>query len=301
MGFFLPDNKSSASFASNTSIINQSMTNMVNSTSNSTTVHNFNVQNNSVKVIAPPGYTYATYGPLVKGCTVMNKQTMNATQKVSVSLDVSSTKNLQTQISNALKTANDTAIKQKAAFLQTANNESSTATTVNEAISNLVSKNINDSVTNSLTTLLNNAQNNVVELVGPVECTKENPTLSANIQELLSSQIVDTITKALTGTTISEITSTKSDIKNKTSSDQEGEGISGAISAVFSGFTGLVSGLFDGVTGPFKWIIIAIVAAIIIGGLVAIFKKPSPPEASVAAAFGRMLFGGRKSRFGRRR
>ena len=118
MSFLFPSNDSSAEFNSNVSIINQTMTSMATNTSNSTTVHSFNVQNNAVTVTRPPGFT----GINMKNCTISNNQVMNATQKVSVSLDVSSTKNLQNQIKNALTTSNDNAVKQKAGFLQTASN-----------------------------------------------------------------------------------------------------------------------------------------------------------------------------------
>ena len=213
-------NKSSSSFASNVSIINQAMTNMVSSTSSSSTVHNFNVQNNSIEIVLPPDYTYKTHGPPSKNCVFSNVQNMNASQKVSVSLDVNNIKDLRKQISTALKTENDQAVKQKSAFLQTASNSSSTATTVNEAISNLVSTNISESVRLELKTLLDNAQNNNLKIPGPVECSKENPTLSSNIQNMVSSQIVDSITKALTKTTLSEVMGTTSDIKNKGKNDE---------------------------------------------------------------------------------
>ena len=267
-------NKSSSSFTTNVSKISQTMSNMVTSTSNSTYVKNYNVQNNAVNVTAPPGYD-RSWGPLMKGCTMSNNQTMNATQSVSVSLDVSSTKNLQTQITNSLKAANDTSTKQKSAFLQTASNSSSSATTVNEAISNLVSTNISDSVTNSLQVLLDNAQNNIVNVVGPVECTKDNPNFTVNIQNMLVSQIVNTITKALTGTTLSNIQKSTTDATNKVTADQEGEGVTSIIDSLFDGIGGVIS-------GPFKYIGIAIVAVVLLGiiGKVVMSKKSE-------SAFGR--------------
>ena len=289
MGFCLAGmgecgNKSSNEFTSNVSIINQTMTNMVSSTSNSSIIHNYNVQNNAVKLTRPPGYT----GVNAKNCTFLNNQQMNATQKVSVSLDVTSTKNLQNQISNALKTANDTAIKQKTAFLQTASNESSTATTVNEAISNLVSTNISDEVRNSLDVILNNAQNNDLTIEGPIECTKENPYISSNIQNMLSSQIVDSITKALTGTTVSNLTETTSDISNKNDVDQEGEGITGFLKELGKLFTGSMT------------IIAVVVIVVAIIGAIVFFVFIKGGSKSPVAAFGAMLFGRKKVRFGRK-
>ena len=175
---------------------------------------------------------------------------------------MSSTKNLQNQIKNALITSNDNAVKQKAGFLQTASNSSSSKTTVNEAISNLVTNNISDTVTNSLVAILDNAQNNKIIIEGPVECSKENPYIFSNIQNMLTSQIVDTITKALTGTTISNVMETSSDISNKNVGDQEGEGIGSVISAFFEGLAGLISGTVMAIGA------IVIVLAIIVGCII---------------------------------
>ena len=269
-------NKSSSSFESNTKIINQTMTNMVNSTSKSTTVHSFNSQDIQIEV-----------GGDMIDCPLTMNQKMVVNQKVSVSLDVSSTKNLQNQISTALKTTNDNAIKQKSAFLQTASNESSTATTINEAISNLVSTNISDSVTESLSVLLKALQKGGFKIGGNLKCMGKPMVLT---QDMLVTQIVDTITKALTGTTVSNITDTKSDKDNKSVVDQEGEGITGLIAAFGKLFT-----------GPMMIIAVVIVIVAIVGAIVFfVFIKGGGKVPSPVAAFGAMLFGRKKVRFGRR-
>jgi hypothetical protein len=288
-------NKSSSAFTTNVSLINQAMTNMVTNTSSSTSVTTFNSQSNNITVLPPKGYDYRTWGPLVKGCTQKNEQTMDSSQRVSVSLDVSSTKNLQKQISNALTAQNDKALKQKSDFLQTASNVSDTATTVNQAISNLVATNISDSVTNSLKVLLTNAQKNKFTMYGPVECTKENPYLSTNTQKLVSSQIVDTITKALTSTTLKDVMATTSDIKNKEETEQEGKGLSSLIDSVFKGISGIFSSVAFAIIAP----IIAIV--IIIAILMFVFKGSISKiaEKKAGVSFGKWLFGRKRVR-GRR-
>jgi len=281
-------NKSSSSFTTNVSLINQSLTNMVNSTSNSTIVKNFNSQNMEVNV-----------GGKSIGCTYSNNQNINASQKVSVSLDVSNTKNLQAQITNSLKASNDQAVKQQTGVLQTASSSTSTATTVNQAISNLVSTNITDSVLNQLSVILNNAQKNKVNIKGDAICTKENPTLSSNVQNILSSQIVDTITKALTGTTLSTLTKNESDIKNRGSVDQKGGGLDTLISSFFSG----LSSLF---TGPIMIIgliviVLAVLAFVFKGTISKIAESKAGVSSSPAAIaqFGRRL--AKMTRFGARR
>ena len=288
-------NKSSSSFVSNVRNINQTMTNMVSSTSQSVRVTQINVQSNKIKLVAPPGYD-KSWGPLSKNCVFKNTQEMNATQKVSVTLDLSSTKNLQTQVSTALKNANENAVKQKTDFLQTASNSSSSATTINQAIENLVSTNINDTVKQSLDQLMKNAQTNELEITGPVECAP-GTAISENVQKMVVSQISEALTKALTGTTLSNVSKLTSDNTNKNNADQEGGGIGSVISSVFKGLTGLL--------GTMGMIWVAIIGIVVIG---AIFFLPTILKAVGGGgttkmgngSFAQMLFGRRKVRFGRR-
>ncbi|NBW29563.1 hypothetical protein EBR37_04240, partial [bacterium] len=238
------------------------------------------------------GYDAKTWGPLVKGCTFVNNQSMNATQKVSVTLDLSSTTNLQKQVTTALQAANDTSTSQKVAFLQTASTTSNNFTSVNQAISNLVSTNITDEVKQDLKQLMDNAQNNNLDIEGPVECTKDNPTLASNIQNMLVSQISDTLTKAITGTTVAEAIKSETTIKNTTKTEQKGEGFASVISAVFSGLAGLM-------TGP----VLIIMLIVVVGGIMLfVFRGTISKilEKKTGTSFGRRR-AGRSTSYGRRR
>jgi len=286
--------KSDTKSITNIKNINQSMTNMVTSTSNSVTATQFNVQSNSIKVIAPPGYDFKTYGPLVDGCVFTNNQSMNASQKVSVTLDLKDTKSLQKQISSALKQTNDNAVKQKTEAFATASTTANNYTEVNQVIENLVSTNITNDVRNSLTVLMKNAQSNKLEIPGPVKCTSANPTLSSNVQSMITSQIVDTITKSLTGTTLSEALKTETDLANKNKVDQESGGLAGLIKSVGDMIGSIVGGAL-------------LVPALMIGGCCVLIilliwgipKLLGPNATPTPAQFGKLFFG--KSRFGSKR
>ena len=247
------DNKS----ITNITNINKTMTNMVSSTSQTVKVTQINTQNMEVEVLAPPGYNASTWGPLIKGCSFKNNQTMNATQKVSVTLDLTSTKNLQTQIASSLKAENSNAVKQKTDFLQTASTSANNYTEVNQVIDNLVSTNIDDSVKNDLSQLMQNAQSNKLHIYGPVDCGGK--ALSENVQQMLVTQISDTLTKALTGTTVSAALKADASASNKNVTDQEGGGLGSLMTSFFKGLGGLM-------TGP-----LMIIALIIVVALVGVF------------------------------
>jgi hypothetical protein len=271
--------KSDVKSITNIQKINQTMTNMVTSKSQTVQATQLNIQSNSIDI-----------GGDVIGCKFENEQQMNATQKVSITLDLSSTTALQTQVSNALKAANDSATSQKVAFLQTASTTSNNYTSVNEAISNLVSTNINDTVRQELSTLMQNAQKNEIRIKGNVRCTKENPTVSSNVQNMVVSQISEALTKAITGTTLSSEAKSETGTTNTVTTKQEGEGISGVFTAILNGLTGLM-------TGPF--LIIGLVV-VVLGVLAFVFRGTISKIAEKKLGFGRR-HSGRSTRYGRRR
>jgi hypothetical protein len=253
-------NKTDVKSISNITNINKTMSNMVSTRSQSVRATQINTQNMKVKVLPPPGYDASTWGPLIKNCSFVNNQTMDASQKVSVTLDTTDTKALQNQVSSALKAASDTSVKQKTDLFQTAPNELNSYTSVNQVIDNLVSVNISDTVTSELKQLMKNAQNNSLEIYGPVDCGGK--TLSENTQKMLTSQISETLTKALTGTTLANALKSSADSEIKNTADQEGGGLTGFVKGFFEGLGSLL-------TGP------AIIIGVIIVGLLAfvfIFK-----------------------------
>ena len=246
-------NKSSAEFKSNVSVINKAVTNMVSNVSQSTNVQTFNSQD-----------IHLEFKGDLTDCPITSTQTMSANQTVKVSLDVTNKKNLQNQVTNALITSNKSAINQKSGFLQTASNSASTATTVDEAISNLVDTNISDTVYQGLSQMMSNLQNKTMVFYGNMDCKGRTLVFG---QDMLVSQIADALTKALTGTTLSTINNTTSNIENVSSSDQEGKGVSEAIAALFKGIAGVFSSIFKGigdmVSSPGMIIMVLIILAVI--------------------------------------
>jgi hypothetical protein len=266
--------------------VNQTMTNMVSNTSVSTNVQQANIQRNKIKVLAPPGYD-KSWGPLMKNCTVKSSQNMNASQTVKVSLDLKDETALKNQISTALKTANETAQKNKTEFLATASTTSNNYTEVNQVIENLVSTNISKSVYDDLKQLMESIQENEGEFYGPIECAP-GTAFYENAQTMVVKQVADKLTKALTGTSVDNVLETKVENTNKTVQEGESGGATGLLNAF--------GGIF---TGPLMMILGIVIAVAVLGiiGLV-IFKSLGSKK---AAAFGGMLFGRKKSRFGSKR
>ena len=249
-------NKSNTSFTTNVSNINKTVTNIINTNTNSASATNANTNSftlrQSPQVVLVPA---SQYGPAVisepfscKNCTFNIGQSIVANQKVKLMAKIESKIDLQNKISNALKTDNSAKSTQKSQFLQTASNSTSTATTVNEAIENLISTNITDQTVNAINAMLTNANSGLIELTG----SNENLTIN-NPQSIVSSQIIDLITTSITGTSMKNITSNTSDIKNKIDNDQSGEGI-------FSLFTGVFKFIAMGVAAVVGIIVLIILA-----------------------------------------
>jgi hypothetical protein len=255
-------NKSDQKAITNITNINKSMTNMVSSTKQSSIIQSFNTQSNKVKITWPnyPGFKRMPGEYLIDGCTFDNIQTMNATQKVSISLDLSSTTNLQNQISSTLKADQAQATKQKTEFLATASNTSNNYTEINQVIDNLVSNNITNEVVQHLTQILKNFQGNELILEGPIICRDGKP-YAKNKQEMLVTQISDTLTKAITGTTVANAISASATASQTQASDQEAAGATSFI-------TGLLDSLFGGLssvmTGPLIFLGIGLIAFVIL-------------------------------------
>jgi hypothetical protein len=254
-------NKTDVKSITNITNINKTMTNMVSTQSQTVSATQINTQNMKVEVLPPPGYN-ASWGPLLKNCTSINNQTMDASQKVSVTLDTKDTKALQNQVASALKAASDTAIKQKTDLFQTASNDSNNYTNVNQVIDNLVSTNITSSVTNELKQLMRNAQNNSFKTYGPVDCGGK--SLSENTQKMITSQIAEVLTKALTGTTLENALKSSADSAIKNDIDQKGGGLTDFIKGVFEGLGSLFGSMY----------MIFIIIFIVIGALLYMFRAP---------------------------
>lgn len=284
-------NKSDVKSITNIKNISKTMTNMVSDKSQNVKVTNFNTQENTILVKAPPDLK--DYGlPNVKNCRFVNNQEMDATQDVSITLNYENTTSLKQQVEAALKQANKDALTQKTAFLQTSSNKSNNYSEVNNLIENLVSTNITDTVQQKISQIMENAQRNTLTIDGPIECDVGAPPVNENFQKMLVKQLSKVLTKALTGTTVEAVTKTATDVQKDTKIDQTGGGIADFVSAVFSGFAGLMK-------GPLMVIVIGIV---LLAGLAFVFKGTISKIAEKRLGFGRRRrFGKRSTSYGRRR
>lgn len=272
----------------NTKNIEQAMANMVSSTSSSTYVKVDNVQSNDITILAPPGSTASNN---IKYCTVKNNQNMDFSQNVKVSLDLRDETTLKNQIKSALKSANETAQKNNTEFLATAGTTLNNYTEVDQLIEKLVSNNVTKSLYDDLKQFMSNLQENKILLEGPIECVP-GTSIVENVQTMVLKQVTDKLTKALMGTTVDNVFETN--IENTNTTDQQGDsgGAPGLIDSFFSGLSELIS-------SPIMIIGVIVIVLVV---LVYVFRGAiSKTVEKKAGAFGAMLFGRKKSRFGSKR
>jgi len=262
--------------------INQTLTNMVNDTSISSNIQTINIQEANIKA-----------GDII-GCEgVANiNQDITSDQKVKLNINISSTKNLQDQVANALKAKVNNSTTQKQGFLTTASTSSNNYTSIDQYINNLVSTNITDSVRQSLDSLVKNYQKGKI-VVGNIICTgRTGPSNIANIsQHVISTQVVEVLFKALVKNDVKHTLDNKSetDVTNKVV--QENSGLTGLVAELGKILNSILS-------TPFL-IIGALILVVIL--LIVIFKfmftgssKSSAPVPKAVASFGKMLFGNKK-------
>jgi len=261
--------------------INQALTNMVNDTSTSSNIRTINIQEGTV-----------TLGNIKGGCKNLGNidQSIQSGQTVKLNINISSTKNLQDQVANALKAKVNNSTTQKQGFLTTASTTSNNYTSIDQYINNLVSSNITDSVRQSLDSLVKNHQKGNIKALD-IDCTGGGENIGNISQYAISSQVVDILFKALVKNDVKHTLDNKSetDVKNKV--DQENSGLTGLVAELGKILNSILS-------TPFL-IIGALILVVIL--LIVIFKfmftgssKSSAPVPKAVASFGKMLFGNKK-------
>jgi len=199
---------------------------MISSTTNTAIVNNLNVQSayvRSANIIAR------------RGCKVNVgniTQNMSASQTVKVALDLSSTQNLQEQISNALKSNVANSSTQKQGFLSTASTASNNYTNINDYIENLTETTITNTVTQELRNLMESIQigdSSVANII----CEDDSEITSNNIsQYMVSKQIVDTLVSALMSTVTNASRGTDVQQLGSINANQENNGLTGIINSI---------------------------------------------------------------------
>jgi hypothetical protein len=251
------DNKS----VTNIKNINQTMTNMVTSTSQSIKATQITVQSVRIEV-----------GGDMDDCPLSVSQKMIANQTINLTLDLKDTTSLKNQITTALKTENETAQKNKTEFLATASTSANNYTEVNQVVENLVSTNKVDELRVELNAFMSSLQEGVLIVKGNLKCRGRPIVFS---QDMVTKQVVDMITKKITGTTLENVLETQVENVNKTKQEGESGGATGLVTGVLDSIGGIIS-------GPFKYIGIAIVAIVLLGIIAKMIMSKRTP-----ASFGR--------------
>ena len=217
--------------------VNQILTNMVSSTSQSVKATQITIQNASIDMP----------GAIIKDSNNIGniQQSASATQTVTVNLDLTSTKNLQNQVATALKAKVSNSTEQKQGFLTTQSTDSNTTTNINEFINNLTSTNITDSTVQEIKTFMSNTQNApILNMKGII--VDKGSNIGNITQTIVSSQIVNILMKAL------KVQATNNNISNTIDNDvtnvtkQENSGLGGMITDIIGKITGLVGGAMLG-------------------------------------------------------
>jgi len=214
---------------------------------------------------------------------------MGVTQKVSLNLDLKSTKDLRTQIENALKSKVKNDTDQKQGFLTTASTTSNNFTTIDGYIKNVTETKIEDKTVQELTQLLDNAQSGTF-LARDIDCSnmKGDANIGNITQSIISTQVVDLLLKSIMGQTAFQ------DFKNSAASDasnstkQDNSGFTGLVKAVLGPLLALLGG------GIFAYAMIFICPCLVICFLCTMCmvggkKGSSAPPTSAATAFGKKL------------
>ncbi len=240
------------------STINQILTNLVNTTSQTVQATVINVQTANVSL-----------GNISGSCTDIGNitQNMGSTQTVKINLDLTSEQGLRNQIATALKGSIDNSSEQKQGFLTTASTTTNEYNSINEYIDNLTSTNITSTTIQDITSLLNNAQSGSF-LAKDIDCSGMPPGTKSNIgnvvQYMVTQQVVDVLLKALMGQTVNNINDTTSDTDVSNKNKQENSGLGGIISTLAKLVGGYMCAVVLIVTCPF--IVLVLCALICCGG-----------------------------------
>ena len=247
-----------------TSTLNQTLTELANNVSSGQNIQTKTLQNAKVKL----GNIFI--GPKCDNATIGNiNQTSNVSQKISVNFDLSSSQSLAAQVSQAVQAAVKNDQTQKQGVFTTASTDLNNDLTVESYLTNSISTKISSNVVNELKNVLENAQNGDFS-GGDIICNAPGLSIGNIVQQMTVQQMVDIILKSILGSeAVSDLKSTSGvDVFNK--SKQENSGLTGFISALFSGLSKLVGSaglaIFLLAFAPCILITVCVCACALLGG-----------------------------------
>ena len=273
----------SSSVRQTVEILNQSMTNLVNSKTSSASANNTNTNSYSISV---------GKGASVKNCRLKLGQKINAKQAVKVMAKFQNLNDLKTQMETALKNSIDQASKSEQQALATSLNVQNSKQEIDQKVRNIVETNVKNETLEKLDAFLDNVNKGDLVILGDWDCGTEGPIEID--QEIVSDQIVELLTDTMIGNSITNTTKSETAAESKQTSESKQTGVIGDF---FNGISNVFS-------GPFKFIAIACIAVAVIGLIGIVIKMSlSKKEAEkvsqeVSNFFG---FGRKRARFGKRR
>ena len=200
-------------------IVNQSMTELVTNNTNSASATNINGNNLSVDLS----------GAKLKNCPITFGQTIEADQTIKMMATFTSLNDLKSQMTTALQNTASQQNESKQGSLAIALNAQSGIVNIKQAISNLVSTKVTTNTFNQVNGFLQNINNGTIKMAGiEMDCGGAPLVIT---QRIISDQVVNMLTKAIVGTTAASISS------------------SDAVTATSSGNKSVQQGLFEGIGG----------------------------------------------------
>ena len=268
----------SSSVKQTVEVLNKSVTELVTKNTNSSSARNSN--SNSFRI------TIGEKGD-VQGCNLSFTQKITASQQVKVMAKFASKADLQTQMKTALKNSVDQSSSSTQGALALSLNVQNSKQEINQKISNIIETRITNETVNEVNGFLDNLNNGELEIKGKWSCAASGGAIVIN-QSIVSDQIVELLSDTMVGNSITTTTDTtaSADSKQKTISEQKG----------LDSIIDSIGGLF---TGPMIIIAVVVIVVAIIGAIV-FFVFIKGGSKSPVAAFGAMLFGRKKVRFGRK-
>jgi hypothetical protein len=263
--------------------LNQNITNITNSQSQSSSAQQSNVNQLSVKMV----------GAKIKNCNFNFSQKIQANQNTKALSSFNSKQALETLLNNAI--ANTVSQNQKSVndMFSTSFSNQDQNVNMTTRLQNIVQTNINQSNEQSIIAKLDNLNKNELDLSGmEMDCSK-NPSAGIDAsQQIFSEQIVDAMTGLVTEALMKNQQIASAVASSSQTQSAENKGLSSVISAatgpliiiavafiafMLLGGKGLVTGGFSTLSDPTKLIKIIIGIAIVILTIVLVmkFKKSS--------------------------
>jgi len=230
--------KTDTSSVANKTLINQTLTNMITKTSQTATT---TIKANQTGSIHYKG------GVDMDNCpnALSIYQSLKVNSDIKLVLNTKSGSDLKTQIANALSALQTSDTKQKQGALTTANVSSSTHTTTNDVINNLVSTNVWNETAQTLNNTIKAFQTGKIDIDGPFKC-KNSANASQIVQEAIVSQLVGIMMDALYSTQVDTELKNTDDTKQVIKTTQDNSGLGGLIQGIMDTLAKLVGGAMGG-------------------------------------------------------